>query len=66
MTDHAATKSTRRADASKSAAQIDMAQVAASQTRARLLAQIEECRRSVAELRKLYPHAMRWAVARLP
>lgn len=41
-------------------------QPAASVTRARLLAQIEACRRDVAELRKLYPHAMRWAVARLP
>jgi len=35
-------------------------------TRAQLLAQIAECRRSVARRRKLDPHAMRWAVARLP
>jgi len=41
-------------------------QPAASVTRTRLLAQIEACRRDVARLRKLYPHAMRWAVARLP
>lgn len=41
-------------------------QPAASEARARLLAQIEVCRRDVAQLRQLYPHAMRWAVARLP
>lgn len=38
----------------------------ASEARARLLAQIEACRREVAQLRRQYPHAMRWAVARLP
>jgi hypothetical protein len=35
-------------------------------SREKLLRQIAECREAVAEMRKLYPHAMRWAVARIP
>ncbi len=35
-------------------------------TRAQLLAQIADCRRQVALMRKLYPGAVRWAVARMP
>jgi hypothetical protein len=30
-------------------------------SRSNLLRQIRECRREVAKLRRLYPHAMRWA-----